>query len=120
MEETSATEVPQTQYTVIRTAARVRFYPLLVKKLRKRGPLSGGTYKCTVMALLTNSMYIYTVESVKVLNDGSLVSDISPWSYCSYNEFCSITKWFNCNIYYAMLHKNVNHLNCTLYMHVAS
>lgn len=48
------------------------------------------------------------------------ISDISPWSYCSYNEFCSITKWFNCNIYYAMLHKNVNHLNCTLFMHVAS
>lgn len=35
MEETSATEVPQTQYTVIRTAARVRFYPFCVKKLRK-------------------------------------------------------------------------------------
>lgn len=35
MEETSATEVPQTQYTVIRTAARVRFYPFFVKKLRK-------------------------------------------------------------------------------------
>lgn len=35
MEETAATEVHQTQYTVIRTAARVRFYPLLVKKLRK-------------------------------------------------------------------------------------
>lgn len=49
MEETAATEVPQTQYTVIRTAARVRFYPLFLKKLKKRGPLSGGTCKWTVM-----------------------------------------------------------------------
>lgn len=35
MEETAATEVHQTHYLVIRTAARVRFYPIFLKKLRK-------------------------------------------------------------------------------------
>lgn len=114
MEEIAVTEVPQTQYTVIRTAARVRFYPFFVKKLRKRGPLSGGTCKWTVMicwqTACTNTPWN---QSRFWMMGARCLTSVRGFSV-PITSFVRSQNGSRIVIYYAMWHKNVNPLNCSL------